>query len=83
MRRRLSGLSERDWRVIDRVFAGAMLVLGVIETLTLNESAGMVAGSAATVSLMALALLWRRTRPIEVLLAMRSAVMVAIDPPLY
>ncbi len=85
MRRRLSGLSERDWRVIDRVFAGAMLVLGVIETLTLDESAGMVAGSAATVSLMALALLWRRTRPIEVLLALIALAIVGeslfVGPP--
>ena len=67
MRRRISSLTERDWRAIDRVYVAGIVVLGLIELLTLDEPAGVKLGSVAVVSTMAISLLWRRTRPVEVL----------------
>ena len=69
MRGRLESLSERDWRVIDRLFAATLLVLGVIEAVTSGEPAGTAAGAAVVTALMALLLLWRRTHPLAVLAA--------------
>jgi signal transduction histidine kinase len=69
MRRRLESLTERDWRVIDRVFAGTLAVLSVAEALTSGEPTGIAAGAAVVGALMALLLLWRRTRPLAVLVA--------------
>jgi signal transduction histidine kinase len=67
MRRRINSLTERDWRVIDRVYVAGLVVLGLIELLTLDEPAGVKLGGAAVVSAMAISLLWRRTRPVEML----------------
>jgi signal transduction histidine kinase len=69
MRRRLESLSERDWRVIDRVFAGTLAALSVAEALTSGEPTGTAVGAAVLGALMALLLLWRRTRPLAVLVA--------------
>ena len=69
MRGRLEGLTEGDWRVIDRLFAATLLVLGVIEAGTSGEPAGIAAGAAVVTALMALLLLWRRTHPLAVLAA--------------
>ena len=85
MRRRLESLTERDRRVIDRAFAGTLGVLSVIEALTSGEPAGIAAGGAALGAAMALLLLWRRTRPLAVLVAyiVLAAIGVAflIGPP--
>jgi signal transduction histidine kinase len=70
VRRRINSLTERNWRVIDRVFVAAILVLGLVETATLDEVAGVRWGSAAVVSGMAISLLWRRTRPLEMYVAL-------------
>ena len=70
MRRRINSLTERDWRVIDRVFVAAILLLGLVETATLDEVAGVRLGSAAVMSGMAISLLWRRTRPLEMYVAL-------------
>jgi signal transduction histidine kinase len=70
VRRRINSLTERDWRVIDRVFVAAILLLGLVETATLDEVAGVRLGSAAVVSGMAISLLWRRTRPLEMYVAL-------------
>jgi signal transduction histidine kinase len=67
VRRRINSLTERDWRVIDRVYVAGIVVLGLIELLTLDEPAGVKSGGAAVVSAMAISLLWRRTRPVEML----------------
>jgi signal transduction histidine kinase len=67
VRRRINSLTERDWRVIDRVYVAGIVVLGLIELLTLDEPAGVKLGGAAVVSAMAISLLWRRTRPVEML----------------
>ena len=69
MRGRLESLTEGDWRVIDRLFAATLLVLGVIEAGTSGEPAGTAAGAAVVTALMALLLLWRRTHPLAVLAA--------------
>jgi signal transduction histidine kinase len=70
VRRRINSLTERDWRVIDRVFVAAILLLGLVETAALDEVAGVRLGSAAVVSGMAISLLWRRTRPLEMYVAL-------------
>lgn len=67
MRRRIKSLTEGDWRVIDRGYVAGIVLLGLIELLTLDEPAGVKLGSAAVVSAMAISLLWRRTRPVEML----------------
>ena len=85
VRRRINSLTERDWRVIDRVFVGAIVVLGLIELLTLDEPAGVKLGSAAVVSAMAISLLWRRTRPVEMLACLLVLALVGelffVGPP--
>jgi hypothetical protein len=40
MRKRLARLSEGDWRVIDRVFAGLVLVVAELEVLLHNNLTG-------------------------------------------
>ena len=85
MRRRISSLTERDWRAIDRVYVAGIVVLGLIELLTLDEPAGVKLGSVAVVSAMAISLLWRRTRPVEVLASLIVLALVGelffVGPP--
>ena len=85
MRRRINSLTERDWRVIDRVFVAGIVLLGLIELLTLDEPAGVKLGSVAVVSAMAISLLWRRTRPVEVLASLIVLALVGelffVGPP--
>jgi signal transduction histidine kinase len=85
VRRRINSLTDRDWRVIDRVFVGAIVVLGLIELLTLDEPVGVKLGSVAVVSAMAISLLWRRTRPVEALAFLLALALVGelffVGPP--
>jgi signal transduction histidine kinase len=85
VRRRLNSLTERDWRVIDRVFVAGIVVLGLIELLTLDEPAGVKLGSVAVVSAMAISLLWRRSRPVEMLVVLLGLALVGelffVGPP--
>ncbi len=85
MKGRIKSLTERDWRVIDRVFVGAIVILGLIELLTLDEPAGVKLGGAAVVSAMAISLLWRRTRPVEMLACLLVLALVGelffVGPP--
>jgi signal transduction histidine kinase len=85
VRRRINSLTERDWRVIDRVFVAGIVLLGLIELLTLDEPAGVKLGGVAVVSAMAISLLWRRTRPVEMLAALIAFALVGelffVGPP--
>jgi signal transduction histidine kinase len=85
VKRRINSLTDRDWRVIDRVFVAAIVVLGLIELLTLDEPAGVKLGSVAVVSAMALSLLWRRSRPVEMLACLIALALVGelffVGPP--
>jgi signal transduction histidine kinase len=85
MRRRVDSLTERDWRVIDRVFVAALLVLGLIEVLLLDEPTDVKWGTTGVVTAMAVALLWRRTHPLATLVTFIGSALVGeaffVGPP--
>jgi signal transduction histidine kinase len=68
MRRRLSRLTETDWRVIDRVFALSLLVVSEVNVLTHGNLTGPVVPNMLVIGAMSLAFLWRRSHAFAVLL---------------
>jgi signal transduction histidine kinase len=68
MKRRLSRLTETDWRVIDRVFALLLLVVSEVNVLTHGNLTGPVVPNMLVIGAMSLAFLWRRSHAFAVLL---------------
>ncbi|HET8820327.1 MAG TPA: sensor histidine kinase [Thermoleophilaceae bacterium] len=62
--RRLRGLSERDWRVLDRVFVAFLIVVAVIDLLANSNREGPLALNIAVMTGIALAFLVRRSHPL-------------------
>ena len=69
MRRRLRGLSERDWRVIDRALVLAVLVIAELELQFVEAGKGSLALNIPFVALMVGVLWWRRSHPLLTLVA--------------
>ena len=63
MRHRLRGLSERDWRTLDRVLVAGLVVIETIDLATTSELEGPLGLNIAVMTGIALSFLWRRTRP--------------------
>ena len=63
MRERLRGLSERDWRTLDRVFVAGLVVIETIDLATTSELEGPLVLNLAVMTGIALSFLWRRSRP--------------------
>jgi signal transduction histidine kinase len=83
MRRRLARLSERDWRVIDRVFVGFVLLLSVLNVVLQSDLTGPVGGNLALVAVMSLSFLWRRSQPLATMAVViaGAALMTAFFTP--
>jgi signal transduction histidine kinase len=64
MRRRLAGLSERDWRVIDRLFVVVVFAIAEVSVLLHPDLVGPLGGNIAVVAGMSAGLLWRRSHPL-------------------
>jgi signal transduction histidine kinase len=64
MRRRLRGLSERNWRVIDRLFVAFLAAITVIDLSTNSDIEGPLALNLALMLGICLSFLVRRTRPL-------------------
>ena len=64
MRRRLRGLSERNWRVLDRVFVGFLIAVSVIDLAANSNLEGALALNIAVMTGIALSFLVRRSRPL-------------------
>ncbi|MET0616053.1 MAG: histidine kinase [Thermoleophilaceae bacterium] len=64
MRKRLRGLSERDWRTLDRVFVAGLVVIETIDLATTSELEGPLVLNLVVMTGIALSFLWRRSQPI-------------------
>ena len=69
MRKRLRGLSERDWRTLDRVFVAGLVVVETIDLATTSELEGPLVLNLVVMTGIALSFLWRRSQPIVTALA--------------
>jgi signal transduction histidine kinase len=67
MRRRLRGLSARDWRTVDRFGVGAVFVLSELSVATSDEIQGPPALNALLLGVLSLCLLGRRSHPLATL----------------
>ena len=54
----------RDWRLLDRLLVGGLLVAGVINVLASPERQGSPVLNVLVITVMALSLLWRREQPL-------------------
>jgi signal transduction histidine kinase len=64
MRRRLRGLSERDWRTLDRVLVAGLVVIATVDLSTNSNIRGPLWLNLVVIILIALSFLWRRTQPL-------------------
>jgi signal transduction histidine kinase len=64
--RRLRSLSDRDWRVLDRLLALLLTVLAVTTVTTSLSAEGPVWANVAVATAMGASLLWRRSHALEV-----------------
>ena len=64
MRRRLRGLSERNWRVLDRVFVAFLIAVAVIDLTANSNREGPLAVNIAVMTGIALTFLVRRSHPL-------------------
>ena len=64
MRRRLRGLSERDWRTLDQVLVAGLVVIATIDLSTNSNIEGPLWLNYLVITLIALSFLWRRTQPL-------------------
>ena len=63
MRDRLRGLSERDWRTLDRVFVAGLVVIADDRPGHDSELEGPLVLNLVVMTGIALSFLWRRSRP--------------------
>ncbi len=76
MRRRLRMLSERDWRTIDRLIVAALVVAAVVDVSTASHREGPLAANIVVVALIALCFVWRRSRPLLMVVGMFTGLLV-------
>jgi signal transduction histidine kinase len=76
MRRRLQGLSERDWRTFDRLLVVALVALSSVDLATNDELEGPLALNIALMTAISLSFWWRRSRPLVAVLATLSGLTV-------
>ena len=69
MRRRLQGLSERDWRTFDRLLVAALVALSTVDLATNADLEGPFALNIALMTAISLSFWWRRSRPLVTVLA--------------
>jgi signal transduction histidine kinase len=63
MRRWLRGISERNWRVFDRLFVLFLIVVAVADLATNSSREGPLAANIAILTAIALSFTWRRSKP--------------------
>jgi signal transduction histidine kinase len=76
MRRRLQGLSERDWRAFDRLLVVALVALSSVDLATNADLEGPLALNIALMTAISLSFWWRRARPLVAVLATLSGLTV-------
>jgi signal transduction histidine kinase len=84
VRRRLRRLSERDWRLIDRLLVAALFVGTEIDVFVSSAIEGPRVLNALLLGGLVLTLLWRRTRPLVTLtciLAGLTLSQLVLTPP--
>jgi signal transduction histidine kinase len=64
MRRRLKGLTERDWRTLDRLLVVVVIAGAWIDVSLTTLRDGPVVANGLVMTAVALTLLWRRERPL-------------------
>jgi signal transduction histidine kinase len=64
LRRRLSRLDGRDWRVLDRALVLALLLASQVDVVTRDTRSGPLVLNMVVLAGMSLTLLWRRERPL-------------------
>jgi signal transduction histidine kinase len=69
MRRRLAGVSERNWRVLDRLLVVALIAFGWVDLATNADLEGPLWLNLAVITAIALSFLWRRSKPFVTVLA--------------
>ncbi len=67
MRKRLRGISERNWRVIDRVFVAFLILVATVDLVTTSLREGPLALNLAVMTGIALSFAWRRSNPLVTL----------------
>jgi signal transduction histidine kinase len=84
VRRRLRGLSERDWKVIDRLLVLLIGTIGAIDVLTSNALEGPRLANLVALEAIVLTVLWRRSRPLLALACVMGGLVgmqLALTPP--
>ncbi len=76
MRKRLRGISERNWRVIDRLFVVLLIVVAAIDLSVNSLREGPLALNIAVMTGIALSFLWRRSKPVVPLACTVGGLMV-------
>ncbi len=64
MRERLRGLSERDWRTLDRVLVAGVIAIATVDLSTNSKIEGPLWLNLLLIYAIALSFLWRRTQPL-------------------
>ena len=63
MLRRIRGVSEANWRVIDRLFVASLIVFVVADLIWNDHLEGPLAANIAVMTAISLSFLWRRSLP--------------------
>jgi signal transduction histidine kinase len=82
--KRIKRLNDRDWRLLDRVVTGLVIVAISVDVLTKTHLRGPLALNLLVVGLMSLSLLWRRRRalvPAAALAAGAAVLLTALTSP--
>jgi signal transduction histidine kinase len=66
MRRRIQALTERNWRVIDRLFAALLACVAVLDLTANSQREGPLWLNATIMVGIAVAFVWRRSHPLPV-----------------
>lgn len=76
MRKRLRGMGERDWRVIDRLFVAFLIVVAVVDLAASSFREGPLVLNIAIMVGIALSFVWRRTKPVVPLVCTLAGLLV-------
>ena len=76
MRRRLRGLSERDWRTFDRLLVAGLVALSAADLAANSDLEGPLWLNIALMTAISLSFWWRRSRPMVTVLASLSGLTV-------
>jgi hypothetical protein len=84
MRRRLRGLSERDWTVIDRLLVLMIAAVAAIDVFTSSALQGSPIANLVVLEATVSALVWRRSRPLLALICVMAGLVgmqLLLTPP--